>query len=129
MKLNKLVALTLTGIMAASLAACGGSKPAETTAAAAPAETKAEAAAPAAAPADGADYSALDDVELILADTSSNGAALQQFNEALAANVDAITGGQLTFAQHLAPFTPAEDILNTLEFDPELLYAALEGGE
>ena len=34
MKLNKLVALTLTGIMAASLAACGGgSKPAETTAA------------------------------------------------------------------------------------------------
>lgn len=43
--------------------------------------------------------------------------------------VDSITGGQLTFAQHLAPFTPAEDILNTLEFDPELLYAALEGGE
>ena len=102
MKLNKLVALTLTGIMAASLAACGGgSKPAETTAApAAPAETKAEAAAPAAAPADGADYSALDDVELILADTSSNGAALQQFNEALAANVDAITGGKLTLDYH-----------------------------
>ena len=88
MKLNKLVALTLTGIMAASLAACGGSKPAETTA------------APAAAPADGADYSALDDVELILADTSSNGAALQQFNEALAANVDAITGGKLTLDYH-----------------------------
>jgi len=102
MKLNKIVALTLAGTMAASLAACGGSsKPAETTAAAAPAETKAEAAAPEAAPAEGgADYSSLEPVELILADTSSNGAALQQFNEALAANVDEITGGQLTLDYH-----------------------------
>ena len=102
MKLNKIVALTLAGVMAASLAACGGSKPAETTAAAAPAAT--EAAAPAAteaaAPAASGDYSALDDVELILADTSSNGAALQQFNEALAKNVDAITGGKLTLDYH-----------------------------
>ena len=102
MKLNKIVALTLAGVMAASLAACGGSKPAETTAAAAPAAT--EAAAPAAteaaAPAANGDYSALDDVELILADTSSNGAALQQFNEALAKNVDAITGGKLTLDYH-----------------------------
>lgn len=43
--------------------------------------------------------------------------------------VNTIAGGQLTFSQHLAPLTPAEDILNVLEFDPELLYAALEGGE
>ena len=100
MKLNKLVALTLTGIMAASLAACGGgSKPAETTAApaAAPAETKAEAAAPAAAPADGADYSALDDVELILADTSSNGAALQQFKERLPHRIFSASGQHTVF--------------------------------
>ncbi len=101
MKLNKIVALTLAGTMAVSLAACGGSKPAETTAAAAPAETKAAEAAPAAAPAEGgADYSSLEQTELILADTSSNGAALQQFNEALAKNVEAITGGQLTLDYH-----------------------------
>ena len=101
MKLNKLVAVTLAGIMAASLAACGGgSKPAETTAAPAAAPAATEAAAPAAAPEGGADYSALEDVELILADTSSNGAALQQFNEALAKNVETITGGKLTLDYH-----------------------------
>ena len=36
--------------------------------------------------------------------------------------------GQIRFHQHLAPFTPAEDILNTLEFDPDALAAALNGG-
>ena len=35
-----------------------------------------------------------------------------------------ILNGQVQFYQHLAPFTPAEDILNVLEFDPELLMAA-----
>ncbi len=39
--MKKILALGLAAMMAASLAACGGSKPAETTAAAAPAETKA----------------------------------------------------------------------------------------
>ena len=43
--------------------------------------------------------------------------------------VDDILNGQLQFYQHLAPFTPAEDILNVLEFDPDLLMAAFEGGE
>lgn len=44
--MKKLFALALSGMMAVSLAACGGSKPAETTAApAAPAETTAAAAA------------------------------------------------------------------------------------
>lgn len=43
--------------------------------------------------------------------------------------VDDILNGQLKFYQHLAPFTPAEDILNVLEFDPALLAAAFEGGE
>ena len=40
-----------------------------------------------------------------------------------------IMSGQLQFYQHLAPFTPAEDILNVLEFSPDLLIAAFEGGE
>ena len=42
--------------------------------------------------------------------------------------VSDILNGQLQFYQHLAPFTPAEDILNVLEFDPKLLQAAFEGG-
>ena len=51
---KRIAAISMAVMMAASLAACGGSsKPAETTAAAAPAETKAEAAAPEAAPAEG----------------------------------------------------------------------------
>lgn len=43
--------------------------------------------------------------------------------------VNDILNGKLQFYQHLAPFTPAEDILNVLEFDPDLLMAAFEGGE
>ena len=40
-----------------------------------------------------------------------------------------ILDGRITFHQHLAPFTPAEDIVNILEFDPEALAAAINGGE
>ena len=36
--------------------------------------------------------------------------------------------GKVVFRQYLAPYTPAEDILNVLEFDPSMLEAAL-GGE
>ncbi len=39
-----------------------------------------------------------------------------------------ILNGKIQFHQHLAPYTPAEDILNVLEFDPTMLEAAL-GGE
>lgn len=39
-----------------------------------------------------------------------------------------LLNGKLTFHQHLAPYTPAEDILNTLEFDPDALASALNGG-
>lgn len=39
-----------------------------------------------------------------------------------------IMDGKVRFHQYLAPFTPAEDILNVLEFDPAMLEAAL-GGE
>ena len=102
MKLNRLVALALATALTATLAACGGGSASTTAApAAAPAETKAEAAAPEAAPADSAaDYSSLEQTELILADTAAAGAALQLFNEKFAANVDAITGGQLTLDYH-----------------------------
>lgn len=37
--------------------------------------------------------------------------------------------GRIQFKQYLAPFTPAEDILNVLEFDPSMLDAAMSGGE
>lgn len=39
-----------------------------------------------------------------------------------------VLDGKIVFRQHLAPYTPAEDILNILEFDPSMLEAAL-GGE
>lgn len=40
-----------------------------------------------------------------------------------------VLDGKIQFRQYLAPYTPAEDILNILEFDPTLLEAALSGGE
>lgn len=39
-----------------------------------------------------------------------------------------VLNGKVQFHQYLAPYTPAEDILNVLEFDPDMLSAAL-GGE
>ena len=39
-----------------------------------------------------------------------------------------VMDGKIVFRQYLAPYTPAEDILNVLEFDPSMLEAAL-GGE
>ena len=39
-----------------------------------------------------------------------------------------ILDGRIQFNQYLAPYTPAEDILNVLEFDPNMLKNAL-GGE
>lgn len=43
-------------------------------------------------------------------------------------SVTDLINGKLTFHQHLAPYVPAEDILNTLEFDPDALQSALTGG-
>lgn len=40
-----------------------------------------------------------------------------------------ILDGKLTFRQYLAPYTPAEYITDILEFDPDMLEAALSGGE
>lgn len=39
-----------------------------------------------------------------------------------------VLDGKIIFRQYLAPYTPAEDILNVLEFDPSMIEAAL-GGE
>ena len=39
-----------------------------------------------------------------------------------------VIDGKIRFNQYLAPYTPAEDILNVLEFDPSMIEAAL-GGE
>jgi phage tail sheath protein FI len=39
-----------------------------------------------------------------------------------------ILNGKIQFKQYLAPYTPAEDILNVIEFDPTMIMAAL-GGE
>lgn len=39
-----------------------------------------------------------------------------------------ILNGKIQFHQYLAPYTPAEDILNILEFDPDMLSEALTGG-
>ena len=61
----------------------------------------------------------------------SNGkcaAAYIEFNEEENQVTD-ILSGKITFHQHLAPWVPAEDILNILEFDPEALASALNGGE
>lgn len=43
--------------------------------------------------------------------------------------VTEILNGKIQFHQYLAPYTPAEDILNVLEFDPTILEAALGGAE
>lgn len=39
-----------------------------------------------------------------------------------------VIDGKIRFRQYLAPYTPAEDILNVLEFDPSMIETAL-GGE
>lgn len=40
-----------------------------------------------------------------------------------------VLDGKIKFHQYLAPYTPAEFIENTLEFDPTMLETALSGGE
>lgn len=40
-----------------------------------------------------------------------------------------IINGKIQFHQYLAPYPPAEYILNVLEFDPSMLEVALSGGE
>lgn len=40
-----------------------------------------------------------------------------------------LLNGKLQFHTHLAPYIPAEDIVDMLEFDPDALQSALSGGE
>lgn len=84
MKMKKLAALIMTGILALSLTACGGEEP-----------KKAEKAA-----AGSGDYAKLKAVELIGADSAGKGSAGQQFGELVAKNVDKITGGKLKIDYH-----------------------------
>lgn len=42
--------------------------------------------------------------------------------------IENVIDGKIVFKQYLAPYTPAEHILNALEFDPSMIEAAL-GGE
>ena len=42
--------------------------------------------------------------------------------------IASVLDGKIVFRQYLAPYPPAEDILNVLEFDPSMIEAAL-GGE
>ena len=51
-----------------------------------------------------------------------------EFNEAENSVTD-LLNGRITFHQHLSPWTPAEDIVNILEFDPDALVSAIAGGE
>lgn len=76
-------------------------------------------------------------IEKIVSSENSRGAALVSagkcaavsvsFNEA-ENDITSLLNGKLTFETHLAPYVPAEDILNILDFDPSGLQAAL-GGE
>lgn len=43
--------------------------------------------------------------------------------------VENVLDGKIVFRQYLAPYAPAEDILNILEFDPSMIEAELAGGE
>lgn len=88
--MKKLISAVLAGSMAMSLAACGGS--------AASSQTPAASGSAAAASADA--FDALEPVELVLADSAAKGAAGQLFDEAFAAKVEEITGGQLTIDLH-----------------------------
>ena len=49
-------------------------------------------------------------------------------NTAAYPQITDILNGKIKFRQYLAPYTPAEDILNVLEFDPSMLAAAISGG-
>jgi hypothetical protein len=44
-------------------------------------------------------------------------------------SVDSLIDGKLYFKQKLTPFPPAQEIVNTLSYDPDALTTALSGGE
>ena len=40
-----------------------------------------------------------------------------------------VLNGKITFREYLAPYTPAEYVLDILEYDPSMVEEALGGGE
>jgi tripartite ATP-independent transporter DctP family solute receptor len=108
--MKKFVALAMAGAMALSMAACGGSStpatttaadttaaPAATTTAAADAETTTKAdTAESTKAADAASFDNLDPIELKGADSAGVGSAGQLLGEAVAKNLEEITGGKIT---------------------------------
>lgn len=76
-------------------------------------------------------------IEKIVSSENSRGAALVSAGKCAACSVSyneadnditSILNGKVQFDTHLAPYVPAEDIVNVLEFDPDGLKSAL-GGE
>lgn len=93
--MKRLTALILAAAMTAALAGCGSSSSTSTPAASStPAQSSAPAASASAA--EELNFDGLDDVTLIGADNSSNGAAAQLLGELVSKKVDEITGGKLT---------------------------------
>lgn len=93
--MKKLTAMLLAGALALSLAACGGGGGGNAGNAGGSAAGGAANSAGGSA-AGGTDYSSLDKVTLIGADSTGKGAAGQLFGELVTEKVDQITGGQLT---------------------------------
>ena len=76
-------------------------------------------------------------IETIVDTENKRGAAYVADEKCARAEIEFIPGenpvtnlidGKLRFHQHLAPYTPAEDMLNVLEFDPYALESKLNGG-
>jgi len=92
--MKKILALTLSAAMALSLAACGGSSTASTTAAA-PAETKAEAAAPAETKAEAA-APAAEKIDLTVAYADAENSVFGKGCAAFAEKLEELSGGSMT---------------------------------
>ena len=92
--MKKLTAVIMAGSLILSLAACGGN-PSSTTN-----STPASSASASVSSADTSAFADLDPVELIVADSAAPGTAVVLFENKIAENVEAITGGKLTLDIH-----------------------------
>lgn len=98
--MKRMIALTLAASMAVCMTACGGSdNQTQTTSAAGSAEKTANTESDSGSSSN--DYSSLEPVELILADSAAKGAAGSTFDDLVAQKVSEITGGKLTMDEHL----------------------------
>lgn len=109
--MKKTVSLILAAALAALLSACSGSAASSIV----PATTGSTATSTAAG---GVDYTTLDPVELIGADSAGKGAAGQLFGQLVADKVSEITGGQLTISYHSnGEMGSDEELLSQLQSD------------